>query len=716
MKKVHYIIVLILIATALMVVSSRGAVAEEFKISPQVEQEQLAILRSDSPKADKAIACKKLAIDGSAASVPDLAKLLSDPELASWTRIALEAIPGTEADEALRKATESLDGVLLVGVINSIGVRRDAAAAELLTGRLKDQDAEVASAAAVALGKIGTAEAAEALQEALAGSPKEVRSAVAEGIVLCAERQLADGKAAEAVALYDAVRKAEVPPQRVAEATRGAILARGADGISLLVEQLRSPDDSMFQLGLTVAREFPGEYIDKALAAELESAPPQRAALIVTAMADRPLTVDVPSIAEAATATRGGKPVQLAAIRALGRIGNSSATPALLAAAIGDDLELSEAAKQALADLPGDDVNKQIVAMLPQVQGKAYPVLIELVGRRRIQANDTLLKAVEHRDAAVRKAALLALGETADLKGLPALIAQVTTPKNADDVQVAQQALRAASIRQADREAAATQLAAAYERTSSAETKSTLLEILGAMGGAKALATVHAAAKSRDPQLQDVSTRLLGEWMTADAAPVLLDLARRGPGDKYQIRAVRAYIRIARQFALPDDQRTQMIRDAFVIARQPAEQKLVMEVLRRYPSEETLQMAISAMSNSAVKDDASATTLAIAQQLGQRGIDVSQHLANAGFEKVKVEIIKAEYGSGSTQKDVTAVLRKQVGDLPIIALPGDTYNKSFGGDPAPGMPKQLKVQYRIDGKSAEATFAEGALIVLPMPK
>ena len=66
------------------------------------EKESLAVLRSDAPAADKAIACKKLAIYGSSASVGDLAKLLPDPQLSSWTRIALEAIPGPEADEALR--------------------------------------------------------------------------------------------------------------------------------------------------------------------------------------------------------------------------------------------------------------------------------------------------------------------------------------------------------------------------------------------------------------------------------------------------------------------------------------------------------------------------------------------------------------------------------------------------------------------------------------
>ncbi len=44
------------------------------------------------------------------------------------------------------------------------------------------------------------------------------------------------------------------------------------------------------------------------------------------------------------------------------------------------------------------------------------------------------------------------------------------------------------------------------------------------------------------------------------------------------------------------------------------------------------------------------------------------------------------------------------------------YNDSFGGDPAPGTPKILKVQYTINGKAGDASFPEDSLIVLPMPK
>ena len=82
---------------------------------------------------------------------------------------------------------------------------------------------------------------------------------------------------------------------------------------------------------------------------------------------------------------------------------------------------------------------------------------------------------------------------------------------------------------------------------------------------------------------------------------------------------------------------------------------------------------------------------------------------------MKLEIVKAEYGAGATQKDVTEDLRRQVGDLPLIALPAPDYNSSFG-DPVPGAVKQLKIQYRINDKEGEAIFAENAAIVLPIPK
>jgi HEAT repeat protein len=593
---------------ALLFVFANRAFAADQAASAEKEKELIAVLRSDAPGAEKAMACKNLAVHGSAAAVGDLAKLLTDEKLASWARIPLEAIPGPQAADALRQALDSAQGKLLVGVINSIGVRRDASAIESLTAKLNDKDQEVVSAAAVALGKIGGEAAAKSLRQALASAPAPVRSAAAEGCVLSAERFLAEGNAAVAVAMYDEVRKAEVPRQRILEATRGAILARKEEGIPLLVEQLRSPDKALFQIGLTTAREFPGRKADEALAAELERATPERAPLLVIAMADRKDTVILAAVLKAAIA--GDKNIRLAAIDALSRVGDMSCVAPLLEVAVDGDADLSAAAKTALAELPGEYVDKEISQRLSSAEGKSYPVLIEIVGQRRLAATPALLKALEHSDKAVRSAALTSLGNTVGPKDLSILINQAVTPKHAEDATIAQQSLKMAAVRMPDREACATELAAALQRAPAA-TKPILLDILGAVGGSKSLETLAAAAKSNDPELQDVSSKLLGEWMTIDAAPVLLDLAKSAPGEKYQVRALRGYIRIARQFVMPDQQRAEMCEKAFDASRQPAEQKLVLDIIKRYPNKEMLKIAQKASEIPALKEDAAQVTAAI---------------------------------------------------------------------------------------------------------
>ena len=692
---------------------TRSVAAEGPAASPEKEQELLSILRSEAPRADKAIACKQLAIYGSGASAADLGKLLPDAELSSWARIALENIPGREVDDTLRSAAESLDGRLLVGTINSIGVRRDAGAVGVLIGKLKHADADVASAAAVALGRIANADAATALQTELASSAPEVRSAIAEGCVLCAERFATDGKSAEALSLYDAVRNADVSTQRKLEGTRGAILAQGDAGIPLLMEQLRSSDRTFLRLGLTVAREFPGSQIDQQLASELSTAEESHAALIVQAMADRKDTVVLAAVLKAAQ--QGPQAVRLSAVDALARVGDQTCLTSLLKIAVDADAELAQSAQTTLAVLPGETVDTQIVKLVDSAKGKTYPLLLDLIGKRRIDAVPTLLKAVANSDSEVRRAALIALGETVTLKDLNVLVSQVVSPANADDAAVAQQALKAASIRMPDREDCATELASAVDKSRAVPVKIVLLQILGAMGGTKSLATIDKAARSTDPQLQDASSRLLGEWMTEDAAPVLLELAKLS-SNPFQVRAMRGYIRIARQFVLPEDQRMEMCQMAFDTARQTAEKKLVLDILKRYPTPAGFKLAAKAIAVPDLKADATETTLLIAQKLGTKGVDVKELLTSAGMDKMKIEIVKAEYGAGTTQKDVTEVLQKQIGDLPLIVLGSDGYNGSFGGDPVPGSVKQLKVQYKINGKAGEATFAENATIILPMPK
>ena len=677
------------------------------------ELQLIAVLESaDSPPAEKAITCKKLAVFGSKDAVPALAPLLNDEKLISWARIALESIPGPEADATLRNAMGTLKGRSLIGVINSIGFRRDAAAVPGLTERLGDKDAEVASAAAVALGKIGGEPATKTLRQSLAGAPETVRSAVAEGCILVAERLLADGKASDAAAIYDEVREAAVPKQRIVEATRGAILARGSEGIPLLVEQLRSEDGRMFQIGLMTARELPGTAVADAVAAEMAKATPRRGALLLYVLAGRGDATASPAMVQVARS--GPKPTRIAAIGVLQNSGSAACVPMLLEIAVEDDAEIAGAAKSALAAMPGKEVDAQIAERLGNAEGKTFSILIELVGQRRIDATKALLKSLDDPDAQIRSVTLTALGETIKQDDLSVLVDRVVSPKNAEDTPTAEKALRAACIRMPEGEACAKELTAAMSKAPM-ETKIKLLEILGAMSNPEALATLAAAAKSSDLELQDASTRLLGETMNLYAGPVLLDLATTLPEGKYKIRAIRGYIRLVRQFNMSDQQRVDMCVKALNAAKRPEEQKMVLEVVGRYPSLNMLKLAAEAAKVPALKADATRAAVTIAQKLGGNPAEAQKLLAQIGQEPMKVEIIKAEYGAGDKWKDVTKMLQGRVGGLPFIPLSAK-YNDAFGGDPVQGIAKQLKIQYRINGKPGEVSLPEDAAIALPIPK
>jgi len=313
---------------------------------------------------------------------------------------------------------------------------------------------------------------------------------------------------------------------------------------------------------------------------------------------------------------------------------------------------------------------------------------------------------------------LTALGETVGPDNLSVLIKRVVAPTNAEDTETAERALLAASIRMPDGEASAAELIAAISKAS-IPAKCTVLEILGAMGGKNALAALGKAAKDPADELQDTASRLLGEWMDldVDAGPVLLDLAKTAPAEKYKIRAMRGYIRLVRQFVMPDAQRVAMCRAALQTAERDAEKTLVLkEVMVLYPSVDMLRLSVEMAKIPALKNDAAAVSLMIAQKIGGQSVDVQKLLTQIGQDPIDIKIIKAEYGAGTKVKDVTKTLQQRVSGFPLIILSSDSYNSAFGGDPASGVVKQLKIQYTIDGKAGEATFAENATIMLPTPK
>ena len=212
----------LMLVAALAISSAATAFAQP--ATADQEKKLVAVLKSDATQKEKADACRELARIGNKDAVAPLAALLADEKLSHMARYGLETIPDPAVDKALRDAAGKLQGRMLVGVIGSIGVRRDTKAVELLTKLLQDPDNDVAQAAARSLGSIGDSAAAKALLAALPGVSAANQLAFCEGLLRCAEAATATGARKDAQVIYDRLREIQAPHQVRTAALRGAIL------------------------------------------------------------------------------------------------------------------------------------------------------------------------------------------------------------------------------------------------------------------------------------------------------------------------------------------------------------------------------------------------------------------------------------------------------------------------------------------------------------
>jgi HEAT repeat protein len=578
------------------------------------ERALISVLQSSAPQAEKAITCKQLAIYGTKDAVPALAPLLSDPELASWARIALEAIPDPAADAALRGAMDKVQGNLLIGVINSIAVRRDPKAVSDLVKKLKDQDPSVVSAAAVALGRIGGSEAAKALTQSLSAAPEAARSEVAQGCILCAEQFLTQGKLAQAVELYDTVRAANVPRQGQLEAIRGAILARQSAGLPLLLEQLRSPDKALFGIGLRTARELPGREVTTTLYAELRQCSPERQPFLLLALADRTDDAVFPVVLLAAS--NGSQTLRLTAIGALDRLGNFLSMSVLLDAAADADAEVANAALSALARLPGSEVDAWLPNRLPNSSGKNRQVLITLAGQRHIdRALPVIVRSAGDSDAGVRTAAVQAigiLGTDAQTPDLVRLLQATQSAKERGDIEMA---LLAISSRTGARSVPPVLPLA---RNDDIALRIIALHVLASAGGPDALAAVQSAVQDKDETVQDEAVRTLSTWPNnwpEDSGVVqpLLALAKSDAKTSHQVLALRGYLQyLQSNKQLKNDDKLSKVTDVLPLIKRPEEKRLAIAAIGTIPAPAALELLVTFAEEQVVAEDACSAIVKLA--------------------------------------------------------------------------------------------------------
>ena len=560
--------------------------------SPSAEDKWLEVLKSKVPAEQKSNACRELRTAGTEKSIPVLAGLLTDPDTSHAARFALEAMPYPAAGAALREAAGKATGLTRSGILDSLGQRRDPEAVPVLAGALDDADPIVVAAAAVALGKIGTVEAASVLTTARARVRDKGRTAIDEGLLLGARRLLAAGQRELAAKIY---RELASPsqPRAIRQGALGGLVqtaAPQAARVTVILESLAN-DDAM---------------VRDAAAGELVNLSPDGFRAVASGMAKLParsqwailMAVRVrgdKSLAPIALAALGSKDdaVRLAAVRALGTVGEATALPVLTQLAAADD-KLGQTARQSLEAICGPKIDEGIVAAMRAEKDPARRAdwIGLLASRRPAGVVPVLLAEAAYPDPEVRGRAVDALAKLAGLKDIAAMVALVLKAPKGPERDEAEKAVRLVCQQASEAEHRADPVIEVYRNAAAAD-RAELLPLLGRLGGPAARTLVEQALGSKEPKLYEAGLRALCNWPDASAAGQLLELVETAAEPAHRLAALRAFIRVA---ALPgglsDDKRLAMLKQAIQLARRDEERALVLERASAVRSVQTLRFLL----------------------------------------------------------------------------------------------------------------------------
>lgn len=641
----------ILLIAALLCAIPGAQAADPTAPTPLITQsadQLIQVIKADASRKEKADACRELAVGGDSKAVPVLVGLLANEELSHMALYALETIPGEGVNQALRAELTKLHGRPLVGVIGSLGVRQDAKAVKPLSRLLRDSDPQVAQSAARALGNIGNASAVRAIESALGKTAPANRLAFCEGLFRCAEALTAKGKTREAVARYDWLRKlTDVPHQVRAGALRGSIVVRGRSGDWLLKESLASSDSILFAAAVRAAIEMPGSEVTEILADGLPQIWPDNQIVVMQALGMRGDFKALPALY--AQAIKGPKTNRLAAIHAISAIGHSLSVRILVEviedamildpAVVGPEREFSLAAQEGLAGIPGREADAATLNFLKGPQANRRLIGVDLVGRRRMAvALPGLLTAATDANPKVRASALQRVGKLGASEEVPVLITILLRSTAAPDLDGLAAALTDICLRAGAFSPATDQIINALAPATPAQ-KGALLSVLGALGGAKPLAAVRAAAADSNPEVHAAAVQALTAWPDLAAAPDLLQIVRSTSNNAERDQAFAGYVKLVRDSGASADDKLKLLTEAMTLANSSSEKMVVLAGLGDIPSVASLRLVTPYLADPAVVEAAGAVAVRITEKLDPKfsaeiGVALNQVLKSAKSPQV----------------------------------------------------------------------------------
>lgn len=408
--------------------------------------------------------------------------------------------------------------------------------------------------------------------------------------------------------------------------------------IGIVINALKGNDESMQSMAISLIRDMPGAEVTRVLARELPNLSARGQVQLLSALADRGDRSALPAVIGATTSE--DQSVQIAALRALGQLGNASNVDLLAEKAAVARGEEQKAARESLYRLRDPNADGVILTRIPKVAAKIKVELIKSVGERNIVTGvEVLMKTAQDEDSKVRRESLKVLKAIAGPKYLPALVELLVGVQSSADRREAEKTVTAVAHKISDKNRQAGAVLAKLPSVKEEESRCSLLRVLGKIGDDSALAVLRAGLKDKSAAVKDACIRALAEWPTAEPAADLLKVVQTTDNKLQHVLALRGYVRlIGLESGREAKETIDMYRQAMELASNVSEKKMVLSGLAMIKSLAALVRVSAYLEDKALQQEAEVAVVKIAEAIS----DSFPLESKAALEKI-IQISKNEF-------------------------------------------------------------------------
>ncbi len=526
----------------------------------------------------------------------------SDTELRECARRALEKNPSKSAIASLRAALETeKDVTMQIGLVNSLGERKDANSVALISKFLENP--KTSSAAAMALGKIAN----EAAIEALFGVYNKLPVA-GEALIESAKNNKGLAKS-----IYTRVyEKGTVTP------VRGAALVGLAkidpNGVYNIIADALTGKDEELQRFAVIA------MVDGNFSSKLMTLFPKTSAqtkLQILSVVDKSAEPQVIAVLK-----DSDQSLRIAALNALGRIGSAASVPVLIQIAAGDSQSEKSAAENAIASISGVDSAIENAVLNGDVKSRVAAINAIAV-RRQVSSLPILTKLIDDRNDEIKKAAFKVIGKLGGDKEFEIIAKSPVKSKEAIS------ALETIAPRLNNKSAAANTIINLIGNNKSTLTE--FINVLVALGTDECLKPISELAKSPDASSKDIAIKALGEWQSFSAVPYLIPLVtdKNTPQSQYNT-ALKGITQIIKSSDNADLKvKADALLTIFNSARNDGDKKLIISAMATVPEARIANTLKTLLTDQTFKQEAAQAAISVAEALNKTDRNAAKDLASA---------------------------------------------------------------------------------------